>query len=192
MATLSDVPVAKQSSSAAPPSRRILLVHGSRKHHRKMIQVLRSVSGEDVETRDGLGELPPDSRYGLVLADYDALSAADRARLLDAYPEPSSETRLLVLSEGQSKDDFARLFGNRMLTNLVARNDDLDAWELIVTVQKLLQRNIFGIEKYFSWGIQAKSMRVSRSQDKASVVTPRSSTPPQSGSTRAWWATSAV
>src|SRR5262249_35160026 len=40
------------------------------------------------------------------------------------------------------------------LTNLVAKDIEIFAEEMVITVEKILRRDIFGMEKYLTWGIQ--------------------------------------
>ena len=147
---------------------RILMVSGGdRLRLRKLSQILRAVVGES-ELRDTLGELAEPQRYDALVVDYDHLAPEDREQLVRLHQ--GGTVQILVLTSGGARDDFARLFGAGMLTNLVVHSDDFDAWELIVTLQKMLRRDIFGIEKYFSWGVDPVLVRVSGSSQKAEVL----------------------
>lgn len=146
-----------------------LVVHGAGKRLKDAARVLRPVAGR-VDHRDALGELPPDGSYDLLLVDYDGLSPDERGHLLEVFSGLRRTTRLLLVSEGACKRDFAQLFGQRSLTNLLARNEEVDPQELIVTAQKLLKRDIFGIEKYFAWGVDLRTLELSRSSEKDQVL----------------------
>jgi hypothetical protein len=61
--------------------------------------------------------------------------------------------RFLVLSEQKGKDSLVRLFRSATLTNLLAKDVGILAEELVITVEKILRRDIFGLEKYLTWGI---------------------------------------
>jgi hypothetical protein len=150
--------------------KRVLLVDGDKAQLSGMTKVLRPVVAGDVESRDSLGELPEDGECDLVAVNYDGLSPAERDVLIGSFSSFKRQTRLLLISAGQCKRDFDALFGRYALTNLIANNGVVDAEDLIVTVQKILRRDVFGIEKYFIWGVQVISMRLSRSTDKGRLL----------------------
>lgn len=146
---------------------RVLVLDRGSKHLRRATRSLRSVVPH-VEVTPSLGDTVPAS-FGVLLADYDTLGAEERDRLVRIVSSAPA-TRLLMLSESAARESFADLFTNRLLTNLVARNDDVDAWELIVTVQKLLRRDVFGMEKYFSWGVEPRGLKVTKAAEKGQVL----------------------
>jgi hypothetical protein len=144
------------------------MIHGGDKLRlRKVAQVLRAVVGE-VEVREQVEGLTANHGFDVVVVNYDSLSPEERSKVVRI--NENGDGRLLVMSSASARDDFANLFGQGMLTNLVAHAEDLDAWELIVTIQKMLRRDIFGIEKYFSWGIEPVVVRASSSEQKGEVV----------------------
>ncbi|MGQ0505103.1 MAG: hypothetical protein ACT4TC_07250 [Myxococcaceae bacterium] len=158
----------RQGIESSGPGR-LLVVQPNGKRLRELLQVLRSVAGH-VEGREGLGDLESSSQYDLLLVDYDRLNAEDRARLVKAYLRPDRPTRLLVLSGGECRRDFVHLFGSRTLTNLLGKEDILSPEDIIVTVQKLLRGDIFGIEKYFTWGVEPVRMVLRRATEKERVI----------------------
>jgi hypothetical protein len=155
----------------ASDSQRVLLVEGNQKHMRSLVRTLKAIVGT-LESREALGEVPADGDYALVAVSYDSLSDDDRAKLTSRFGGARTKTRLLLLSDGQHRDDFVQLFGEHSVTNMVARNnDEVDAEELIVTARKILDHDIFGIEKYFIWGVMPKTILVTSSTQKDAVVT---------------------
>ena len=77
------------------------------------------------------------------------------------------EARLLLFSAGRLRDDIVKLAGSHTLTNVVARNnDEVDTEALIVTIRKLLERDIFGLEKYFIWGVRPVVKTLASSAEK--------------------------
>jgi hypothetical protein len=122
-----------------------------------------------VDSRKDLGEPPAPGEYDLVVVEYDELSDAERERLRTTYSLDRAKTALVVLSDGKCRDDFPRLFEGRVLTNLVARNDELSREDLSITLAKLLSRDIFGIEKYFA-GKRTQALQVQRSADKETAL----------------------
>lgn len=144
---------------------RILLISGADKEVRRIAPILRAM-GTQMETRTSLREAGDLETYDLLMANYDALDVEDRAYLLRMTRGP----RMLMISGGTPQDDLSRLFGSQVLTNLVARNEEVDPDDLIVTVQKLLRGDIFGIEKYFIWGVEPRSMTLNSSSQKSEAL----------------------
>lgn len=147
---------------------RVLIVEPDRKNAKRLAGILRAVAGE-VEVRDSLVDLP-DPTYDLVAVGYDDISDDDRQRLLESFSGGTKQTCLL-LSAGWDKETYVPLFRQRTLTNLVAKNNnDVDAEALIVTIKKILLDDIFGIEKYFIWGVEAKTKTISNSSKRQEII----------------------
>jgi hypothetical protein len=151
---------------------RVLVVEHNLKQLRQLVKTLKAIVS-NVDGREALGAMPEDGEYSLIIVDFDTFSEEDRSALLARFAdrERPAQTRLLLLSDGQSRAALVRLFGGHCVTNLVAKNgDDVDTAELVVTVRKILNRDIFGIEKYFIWGVAPVSLRVRGSADKERIV----------------------
>lgn len=147
---------------------KVLLVEPNRQQLKKLRPVLRSLVGT-IEHREVLEDFPEDGDYDLVVMTYDALTEDQRSALIEEYGSISRQTDLLLLSAG--KVDYPTLFQSRTLTNLLAKNsDDVNVEELIVTTKKILTNDIFGIEKYFSWGVEPKVIRVSSTAQRQELL----------------------
>jgi hypothetical protein len=144
---------------------RILLISGAEKEVRRIAHTLRAM-GTELEAKPTLAAAGDLTACDLLVTNYDALSPADRARLLELTGGP----RLLLLSGGECARDLSRLLGSQVLTNLVARNEEVDPGDLIVTVQKLLRGDIFGIEKYFTWGVEPRRIQLRSSNEKRDAI----------------------
>ncbi len=62
--------------------------------------------------------------------------------------------RVLMINEGKLQDRVPHLFRGMGVTNLIAKSTEIAMLELLVTVNKLMTEDIFGIEKYLPWGTQ--------------------------------------
>lgn len=143
---------------------KLLLVEGDEKAQRTLSRVLRSV-GPPLETWSKLERIPARGEYALVIVDCDPLAEKERSTLLE---ELGGGNRLLFVSSAKDKDALRSLFSRGQLTNLIARLDggEIDHGDLLVTVRKILQRDIFGLEKYFPWGVQPTQLSLTRSRQK--------------------------
>lgn len=146
--------------------RRVLLIDADAKRQKQLRQVLTRILGAP-DCREALGELPGPGEYNLIVATYEGLSADDRARLHE-YSQRDRESKVLMLSGTSDRSQLSDLFGAKALTNLLATTgaDSLDVDALIVTCQKILRRDIFGIEKYFVWGVSSRSGSIGSSKEK--------------------------
>jgi len=124
-----------------------------------------------VELTDSLQGIADLSSYALVAVHYDALSLQEQEGLLTDFVHRAGRPTLLLLSQRCAERDFARLFGSRALTNMLVLNDTgLDVSDLLVTVQKIRHGEIFGLEKYFVWGVEPRSVWVGGSDEKYRVL----------------------
>ena len=160
------------TTRSRPESSKVLLIESDRKQLKLLSQTLRSLVGrvDCFSELSGLADMGSIGDYDLIIADYDGLAPEGRQVLVNAVSASIARPRLLLFSEGKNKDDLVTLFDERSLTNLVARNADVEIDDLIVTVQKIMRKDIFGIEKYFCWGVEALTLEVSSSADKPAVL----------------------
>lgn len=151
-------------------SHRVLVVDPDRRHLRSLSRVLKSVVGT-VEAQDALDVVPPDGAFDLVALAYDSLDAQKRQEVIAAFSRRPARTRLLLFSAGAWQTDHRELFGGRVLTNLLAQNgEEVGADEIIVTLRKILTRDIFGLEKYFPWGTRVVALATRSSAEKDAIA----------------------
>jgi len=153
------------------PSDSIAFVHGSSPQVAALSRLLRRVAG-NVVLADHLDSISDYTPYALVAVHYDALTPEEQARIIEGFSYSLDRPALLLLSEKGAQRDFAALFGARALTNMLVINEtSVDNSDLLVTVQKIRHREIFGLEKYFVWGIDPRVIQVTSSAQKADVLT---------------------
>jgi hypothetical protein len=148
---------------------RILLVDPDEAHACGVARLLRSVVSH-VEVRPTVGAGPELATWDLLVLNYDTVAREDRERVFRPLAEHRKRGRLLVYTAHRHRDELLVLFGTLGLTNLLARNTEVDPEELVATVQKALRRDIFGVEKYFAEGSQTASLTVRSSSQKDEVL----------------------
>nr|QEO74299.1 hypothetical protein [uncultured bacterium] len=160
--------VVKDAADAVEPARVVLLQPNVRTARTlsRMIRTAGAIPVVCASLASRSLDPPPD----LVIADFDALTAEERPSIVDVYPELRDRRRLLVYSRLASHPRFAELFGSFGMSNVLAGNGNLDPHELLVTVQKILRRDVFGIDKYFPWAAQSVAIDIRDGKQARAVL----------------------
>lgn len=150
---------------------KILLIHVRGRDQRSLYRILRSTrshlefSADLDESRAALGRMA----YDMLLVDYDNLGP-NGIPFLQSVAEEYPRMRILVLSLERSKDRLVELFRSGFLTNLIAKNTALEAEEIVVTVEKIVRNDVFGLQKYLTWGIEPERELITHSRQKDAVL----------------------
>jgi hypothetical protein len=107
-------------------------------------------------------------QHDLFILNADPTSRAD-GRLLGRLETLSSDGggRVVLMTSSATEDYLPLLERFKFIRNLVARSaGPLEPEELIVTAEKLLRRDIFGIEKYLMWGVEPYTIELRESLKK--------------------------
>jgi hypothetical protein len=148
-----------------------LLLWGQHKERHALYKILRATGAEVrfLEPSEQTDALDLDPASTLVILDYDSLRA-DANVLLDRIGRRCHPPPVLVMTATRDKRDLISLFSHQVLTNLVAKNTDIKATELVVTVQKIMHNDVFGFEKYLAWGAAPLEHVVRSSTEKESIL----------------------
>lgn len=162
--------ITEERAEGARQSRelRVTILRDGGRSRDDLLGVLRPIGAHVVEA-DGLEALLGDSRSDLVVLDYDRLNPTERASLLQPGQKPR-RAPLVVTTEKGCGPDLGKLLGAHVLTNLVSRSPNDDEDDLKITVTKLLQGDIFGLEKYLPWASEPRIFRINSSIQKAEVL----------------------
>ncbi len=151
----------------------ILVVDSDRRQLKVLERVFKAAVGS-VDTVEQLDVIPSDGAYDLIALSYDTMSPETRRKLFASLANADSvgKTRLLLFSAGAWEIDHHReLFGGRLLTNLLAKNgEEVETDDLLVTVTKILSQDIFGMQKYFTWGAGVVHLSTCRSDEKDAIA----------------------
>ena len=80
-------------------------------------------------------------------------------------------TRLVLHTTAQTEDYLPLMAERRFLRNLIAKNDEpLEPEELIITAEKLLRQDLFGLNKYLLWGVEPYCLEIKDSALKADYI----------------------
>ena len=90
------------------------------------------------------------SGYGFVLVDGDENDSGALEAGLGSTADDS--TQVILFSQSTEKAHLADLFGQGRLTNLIAKNGGIREEELLITINKLMTGDFFGIRQYLTHG----------------------------------------
>jgi signal transduction histidine kinase len=168
-------PVPANDASSVPPrlfngalNGRALIVEKDLRAAREIGRVLRAVVGP-TDIRDSFAAIERHGEWDVAVINYDQLPPLERERIFTRFGKLNARGALLLFAGQTSRDEFVSLFGRHHATKLLARGG-LAAEDLLVTVQKTLRQDIFGIEKYLGWGAVARELCIRSSSDKEMVL----------------------
>jgi hypothetical protein len=147
--------------------RPILVIHPDRKTQRTVHRIVGGtfrpvVLVDDLESAAvRIRETPP----FLVVVDHQLIRGDEGRKLLAERDLPC-----LVLMQDSEPDDLGPLLEGGSLSYLLANPMPLLAEELSITVQKLTRRQIFGLEKYLTWGIEIRELTLDDADQRRSLV----------------------
>jgi hypothetical protein len=111
--------------------------------------------------------------YDLLMVNFDPPMRGDPkwGEVFDKLAIRFPRTRLVLHATAQSEDYLPLMAERRFVRNLIAKNDEpLEPDELIVTAEKLLRNDIFGLEKYLLWGVEPYELDIRDTREKPAYV----------------------
>jgi hypothetical protein len=144
----------------------MLLVDPDRKHLNWLTRIARSLVGAVVATESFI-EPSPEHRFDLIVVNYDTMTPGER-QMIRRWRD--RHVPVLAFTSASSFEALASICENRDTQFLLAKNDRVDAVELIVTIQKILRRDIFGLGKYFAWGVEHLTLTVRDSDERQAAM----------------------
>ncbi|HUH04680.1 MAG TPA: hypothetical protein VML75_21940 [Kofleriaceae bacterium] len=148
----------------------VLVIDSDPKHLAEISRIVRTVV-PGAESVAGIDETTALANQVLLIANHDGLHTDERRRLFEAVAADGQAPRLLLLHAAAR--DYRMLFQELQqhgLANLLAHDREISPRELIVTLQKILRHDIFGLDKYFGWGVESFGQRIRSSRDTRDAV----------------------
>ncbi len=156
------------SPQARPGAAQRVFLVGDKTSLRDLGRIARAVV-DDVRIVATPDEVAADDA-DLVVVDYEAIEEGARDAIFERFARQQDAGRFVLFMGGAQRTELAGLFARHTLTHLLARSGDLDGDELLVTVQKILRDDIFGLEKYFPWGAEHERLTLSRASDRFAAI----------------------
>lgn len=142
---------------------------GNRSIERVALRALISTGSEVELIEKAPDDLSHIQTFDLVIVSYDNTSDQLPISIKNLLNDPKCPPTVVV-SEKREKSHLIDLFSHARLRNLIARNEQILEEEMIITVEKLLRKDIFGMKKYFTWGVDFEEHQVTKSSQKQELV----------------------
>jgi hypothetical protein len=149
-------------------SLRALLVSSTPAKQHASLRVLGAVAHEVVVVRSP-AQLAGLDGFALVVVDVDGLDEAARRDLLDLV-SMDSQSRIIVLSEQTwGLSDVDQFILNSGASVVIGGSSQRDR-ELFISAKKILTGDIFGLSKYFGWGVDVVDLSLTSSARRQSAI----------------------
>lgn len=124
---------------------------------------------ESVAFIQGVDSLPScsDTSPRLLIVDLTETEKTDLKGLLNQL---GWRPRILALGTWEAQQDALSLLDLCQCENLIARDRDMDEAELLATTRKMMDHDIFGLDKYLAWGAQVRRLRIASYDDKRAAI----------------------
>ena len=122
---------------------------------------------------DELSTLVDDQGWDLIMLSYDPPLRDDPrwVERLGDFEQRWPRTKLVLHSTAPTEDYLPLMASRPFLRNIIAKNDDpLEPDELIITAEKLLRGELFGLQKYLLWGVEPYRVEIRDSRLKQDYI----------------------
>ncbi len=126
-----------------------------------------------VDTAELANRLDQEAGWDLLMLCFDPPLCDDPAWIdrLAAFEAGHPRTKM-VLHATEPTEEYLPLLATRpFLRNIIAKNEDpLEPDELIITAEKLLRQDLFGLQKYLLWGVEPYRVEIRDSRLKQDYI----------------------
>ena len=132
---------------------------------KRAIKRLTAATGASADFAKNESEIK--NAQGIDLAIFDARDRDPSEKFLSTIPESG---RVLYILRGEDLRSKMHLFEATQTTSLFCYNDQFDDDEFISSATKALRGDVFGLQKYFPWGVTSFTMLVKSYEDKTKAI----------------------
>jgi hypothetical protein len=144
---------------------------------RRVAERALAATGSEVRSAVDIDELQSlleeGSGWDLVMASFDPPLRDDPKWIerLQSFERRWPRTKMVLHSTAPTEDYLPLLATRPFLRNIIAKNDDpLEPDELIITAEKLLRQDLFGLQKYLLWGVEPYRVEIRDSRLKQDYI----------------------
>lgn len=142
-----------------------ILIVSSEASMRRSLKRLMTATGAVVEFISDLSKLPPETP-SLIVVDLRSPSAPKMKDLATVFPE----VRLIAIVGAQDFGQMVESLRSVRCSSVITFDDEFEPEDFIVTVTKLLHGQVFGLQKYFPWGVTLYNMEIAGYEEKVKAL----------------------
>jgi hypothetical protein len=142
-----------------------ILIVSSEPAMRRSLKRLMTATGAHTEFINDLSKLPTD-QPSLIAVDLRSPSAPKMQDLEAVFPE----VRLIAIVGGQDFGQMVEAMRSPRCGSVITYDEKFEPEDFIVTVTKLLHGQVFGLQKYFPWGVTLYNMEIAGYEEKVKAL----------------------
>ena len=142
-----------------------ILIVSSEASMRRSLKRLMTATGAVTEFVSDLSKLPAEPP-SLIAVDLRSPSAPKMKELANVFPE----VRLIAIVGAQDFGQMVESLRSPRCSSVITFDDEFEPEDFIVTVTKLLHGQVFGLQKYFPWGVTLYNMEIAGYEEKVKAL----------------------
>jgi hypothetical protein len=142
-----------------------ILIVSSEASMRRSLKRLMTATGANTEFISDLSKLPAEAP-SLIAVDLRSPSAPKMKDLANVFPE----VRLIAIVGAQDFGQMVESLRSPRCSSVITFDDEFEPEDFIVTVTKLLHGQVFGLQKYFPWGVTLYNMEIAGYEEKVKAL----------------------
>ena len=132
--------------------RKILFLDENAKSRRSCVKILAATRATVTapKSMDEAKELVDNNFFDIVFADFNC------REILEVASKKSPFSKTILLAQVSISDILSYVHKEKYISNFLAKDVDgrIMPEDLLMTTEKILRNDIFGIEKYLTWGVE--------------------------------------
>jgi hypothetical protein len=124
-----------------------------------------TATGAVTEFVNDLSKLPEEAP-SLIAVDLRSTNAPRMADIEKIFPE----VRLIAIVGGQDFGQMIEAVKSPRCSSVITYDEKFEPEDFIVTVTKLLHGQVFGLQKYFPWGVTLYNMEIAGYEEKVKAI----------------------
>ncbi|MGZ3425022.1 MAG: hypothetical protein ACXVCV_00170 [Polyangia bacterium] len=142
-----------------------ILIVSSEASMRRSLKRLMTATGAVTEFVNDLSKLP-DEAPSLIAVDLRSSSAPSMKDIEKVFPD----VRLIAIVGGQDFGQMIEAVKSPRCSSVITYDEKFEPEDFIVTVTKLLHGQVFGLQKYFPWGVTLYNMEIAGYEEKVKAI----------------------
>ncbi len=103
----------------------------------------------------------------LIIVDHGTVALLQLDNLIDTI---DWETKVLVMSDWENRAESFDILKSNRCNNILSREHPVEEDDIVITTGKILRGDIFGLEKYVTWGTIIKEKQISTYDEKRIAI----------------------